>query len=169
MILSDGTIKRMIDEGELSIRPPIEGDQLQSIGIDLRLGDTFRSMNSDNEMVRDVLTFEPDESYQIHTLESIVLPEDVAGEVSLRSSLTRHELDLIGGPAKVHPGFRGQVNLAVRNVGDTPISLPIEERVAQITFYQVDNPVEQPYGAKGESKYQDQLGPTIPDLEDILD
>jgi dCTP deaminase len=57
------------------------------------------------------------------------------------------------------PGYRGQITLELSNLGRAPVALTPGMRISQLTFTELKNPAERPYGAGRGSKYQDQTGP----------
>jgi dCTP deaminase len=57
------------------------------------------------------------------------------------------------------PGYRGQITLELSNLGRAPVALSPGMRISQLTFTELKNPAERPYGSKRGSKYQDQAGP----------
>ncbi len=59
----------------------------------------------------------------------------------------------------VDPGYRGQITLELSNLGSAPVALQAGMRISQLTFTELKNPAERPYGSERGSKYQDQAGP----------
>ncbi|MFT4904370.1 MAG: deoxycytidine triphosphate deaminase [Natronomonas sp.] len=57
------------------------------------------------------------------------------------------------------PGYEGQITLELSNLGTAPVALTPEMRISQLTFTELKNPAERPYGAERGSKYQGQEGP----------
>lgn len=84
----------------------------------------------------------PDELVLAATTEYFVLPNDIRGQVASRSSQGR--LGLVSVTASmVQPGTMGCITLELVNQGQTPIALTVGERVAQIDFERMINPVPQ--------------------------
>lgn len=166
MILSDASIRERVAEGEIRVDPKPEDVQYQPVSLDLRLGDSYTN-ESDGELFDNchIIEFEPGTFHLAHTLENINLPDDVCGFITGRSSLARNGLFFL--PILVDPGFSGQITLQVFNLSESPISLPPEKRIAQVTFMQLDQPVEEPYGEKDDSKYQHQTGPTESRMDEL--
>jgi len=159
MILSDASIRKRVLEDEIRINPTPEEVQYQPVCLDLRLGDSYTNEKT-SELFENchIIEFESDTFHLAHTLETLNLPDDVCGLITGRSSLARNGLFFL--PILVDPGFKGQITLQVFNLSGKPISLPPEKRIAQIIFMQLDQPVDEPYGEKDDSKYQNQEGPT---------
>lgn len=168
MILSDKTIRERISEGDIRVDPDPEEVQYQPMTLDLRLGDSYTNEQTDEVFENQhIIEFEPSVYHLAHTLENFSLPDDVCGFITGRSSLQRNGLFFL--PIFIHPGFTGQITLQAVNMTDRPISLPPEQRVAQVMFMQLDQPVEQPYGEREDSKYQDQTGPTESRMDGMQD
>jgi dCTP deaminase len=69
----------------------------------------------------------------VPTLEWILLPYDIQGMVTARSSWAREGLN-IATATIVNPGYRGIVTLELANFGEIPIMLYPGLRLAQIAF-----------------------------------
>ncbi|MES2784703.1 MAG: dCTP deaminase [Pseudomonadota bacterium] len=72
----------------------------------------------------------------VPTLEWVVLPADLQGVVTARSSWAREGLN-IATATIVNPGYRGIVTLELANFGEIPIRLYPGLRLAQIAFYEL--------------------------------
>lgn len=70
----------------------------------------------------------------VPTLEWVVLPPDLQGVVTARSSWAREGLN-IATATIINPGYRGIVTLELANFGEIPIRLYPGLRIAQIAFY----------------------------------
>lgn len=167
MILSDKTIKKMLNEGELHIHPLEDIHQIQPASVDIRLGDTFATVR-DSETV---ITFDmPIEYYKVKkkafllqphqfvlatTMEYFNLPDNLTAFVEGRSSVGRMGL-FIQNAGWVDPGFEGEITLELYNASDKPILLEAGRRVGQLVFAQLDQHAENPYNGK----YQKQTGAT---------
>ena len=59
------------------------------------------------------------------------------------------------------PGWDGHVTLELSNVANLPITIYPGMKIGQLSFVQLTEPAERPYGSEGiGSKYQGQRGPT---------
>jgi deoxycytidine triphosphate deaminase len=68
------------------------------------------------------------------TLEYVVLPADLAGQVVTRSSYGR--LGLLSATAvQIHPRFHGCLTLELVNLSTIPITLTPGERIAQLVLW----------------------------------
>ncbi|MDB6427092.1 dCTP deaminase [Curtobacterium sp. 20TX0008] len=73
------------------------------------------------------------------TLEYLMLPDDLVGQVITRSSYGR--LGLLSATAvEVHPGFRGCLTLELVNLGELPMAIAPGERIAQLMLWHTAPP-----------------------------
>jgi dCTP deaminase len=159
MILSDKTIKRMIQAKELVIEPITE-EQIQPASVDLRLGrhflkvdeNTIESMCLDKEIKyveieSDEIIIPPNSFLLATTKEYIKLPENVTAFVEGRSSIGRMGL-FIQNAGWVDPGFEGEITLELYNANRLPIKLTSGRRICQLVFALMDEKAEKPYSGK---------------------
>ena len=167
MILSDRTIKRMLEEGTLVISPLQEG-QIQPASVDIRLGDTFGVVEDTSS---GIITMDREISYKTirtekylllpgqfvlaTTMEYISLPDDLTAFVEGRSSLGRMGL-FIQNAGWVDPGFKGEITLELFNANRCAIELSAGRRIGQLVLAGMDAPALNPYSGK----YQGQRGVT---------
>ena len=167
MILSDRTMKTMLDEGALVVRP-VEPAQIQPASVDIRLGNTFSIIEDtpsgiltlDQEIryktiVTDSYLLLPGQFVLATTVEYFELPDDMTAFVEGRSSLGRLGL-FIQNAGWVDPGFKGEITLELFNANRCAIRLEAGRRVGQLVFAKMDRPAEHPYCGK----YQGQRGAT---------
>ena len=167
MILSDQTIRRMLEEKSLVIEP-LEERQIQPASVDIRLGNTFSVVEDSSAGIIDLereiryKTIETDKYLLLPgqfvlatTMEYIALPEDLTAFVEGRSSLGRMGL-FIQNAGWVDPGFRGEITLELYNANRCAIELTAGRRVGQLVFARMDAPALKPY----DGKYQGQRGAT---------
>lgn len=185
MILSDGTIRRLLAEGRIVIEP-LEESHIQPASVDVRLGDTFlafrRHMTTDidpwqaNDALMERVDVEEGRPFILHpgefvlgtTLERLTLPDDVVARIEGKSSLGRLGLLIHATAGFVDPGWaNGQITLELSNVAPLPIRLWPGMKIAQFSFMQMDAPAEVPYGHPSlGSKYQGQQGPVASRYKD---
>ncbi len=167
MILSDQTIRRMLEEKSLVIEP-LEERQIQPASVDIRLGNTFSVVEDSSAGIIDLereiryKTIETDKYLLLPgqfvlatTMEYIALPEDLTAFVEGRSSLGRMGL-FIQNAGWVDPGFCGEITLELYNANRCAIELTAGRRVGQLVFARMDAPAQKPY----DGKYQGQRGAT---------
>lgn len=167
MILSDGTISKMLKEGTLKITP-MESGQIQPASVDIRLGDTFSivedsptgSITLEQEIRYKTIQSRsyvllPNQFVLATTMEYFDLPDDLTAFVEGRSSLGRMGL-FIQNAGWVDPGFKGEITLELYNANRCAIELKAGRRVGQLVFAKMDAPAKMPYNGK----YQGQRGAT---------
>lgn len=167
MILSDRTLIKMLEKGELKITP-LEKEQIQPASVDIRLGDTFSIVEDshtgivtlENEIKYKTITSDtylllPNQFVLATTMECIELPNDLTAFVEGRSSLGRMGL-FIQNAGWVDPGFKGEITLELYNANRCAIELKAGRRVGQLVFAKMDEAALNPYNGK----YQGQKGAT---------
>ena len=94
------------------------------------------------------------------TIETIELPDDIAGRLEGRSSLGRLGIVIHSTAGHFDPGFKGTVVLEITNIGVIPILLYPGMRFCQMVFEKLTSPVETSYSKRKASKYVGQQGPS---------
>jgi dCTP deaminase len=177
-VLSDGTIRRLVEDGRIKIDPWDES-LVQPASVDLRLGDSFRVFHNHRTSSIDLrdppqnLTEEVrvtgDEPFVIHpgefalgrTLEWVELPDDIVARIEGKSSLGRLGLIVHATAGFCDPGWKGTLTLELANLTRVPIRLYHGLAIAQLSFMALDAPAERPYGHEElGSHYQGQVGAT---------
>ena len=178
MVLSDRTIRRLLDEGRIGI-DPYDPALMQPSSLDVRVDRYFRvfrnsrypfiDVKAAQEELTELVEVVGDEAFILHpgefvlgsTLERVTLPDDLVARLEGKSSLGRLGLLIHSTAGFIDPGWDGHVTLELSNVANLPITIYFGMKIGQISFVQMTEPAEMPYGA-GElgSKYQGQRGPT---------
>jgi dCTP deaminase len=178
MVLSDRTIRRLLEEGRIGI-DPYDDDLLQPSSVDVRVDRYFRVFRNSRHPYIDVkeplddltelIDASEDDPFILHpgefvlgsTLERITLPDDLVARLEGKSSLGRLGLLIHSTAGFIDPGWDGHVTLELSNVANLPITIYVGMKIGQLSFVQLTEPAENPYGtgALG-SKYQGQTGPT---------
>ena len=178
MLLSDRDILAEIDKGRVLLEP-FDPGMVQPSSVDLRLDRLFRVFENHRYPHIDPAEDQPDltrlvevdqgEPFILHpgefvlgsTYEVITLPDDIAARLEGKSSLGRLGLLIHSTAGFIDPGFDGHVTLELSNVANLPITIYPEMKIGQLSFVQMSEPAEAPYGSGGlGSKYQGQRGPT---------
>src|SRR5947209_14430075 len=177
VVLSDRTIRRLLDEGRIDIEPYDES-LLQPSSVDVRVDRYFRVFHNARYPFIDVREPQDDltelvevdtEPFILHpgefvlgsTRERIRLPDDMVSRVEGKSSLGRLGLLIHSTAGFIDPGWDGHITLELSNVNTIPITLYAGMRIGQLSFFELSTPAEHPYGApKLGSSYQGQSGPT---------
>ena len=179
MVLSDRAIRRLIDEGRIGI-DPFAPELMQPSSLDVRVDRYFRVFRNSRYPFIDVKVQQEDltelvevedasEAFILHpgefvlgsTLERVTLPDDLVARLEGKSSLGRLGLLIHSTAGFIDPGWDGHVTLELSNVANLPITIYPEMKIGQLSFVQLSEPAERPYGSDGiGSKYQGQGGPT---------
>ncbi|MBE7519729.1 MAG: dCTP deaminase [Thermoflexaceae bacterium] len=178
MVLSDRTIRREIEAGNIVI-DPLGENAIQPASVDLRLGNLFRvfrnaripfiDVKQEYPDLTDLVEIDDQKPFILHpgefalavTHERVKLPDFIVGRLEGKSSLGRLGLLIHSTAGYVDPGWDGALTLELSNVANLPITLYYRMKVSQISFLQLTEPAEHPYGSKqAGSKYQGQVGPT---------
>jgi dCTP deaminase len=177
VVLSDRTIRRLLDEGRIEI-DPYDDSLLQPSSVDVRVDKYFRVFHNARYPFIDVrkpqedltelvevengpFILHPGEFVLGSTLERIRLPDDLVARLEGKSSLGRLGLLIHSTAGFIDPGWDGHVTLELSNVANLPITIYHGMKIGQLSFVQLTEPAEAPYGSGGlGSKYQGQKGPT---------
>ena len=179
MVLSDRTIRRLIEAGRIGI-DPYDATLLQPSSVDVRVDRFFRVFHNarypfidvrepQEELTEEVVIEDDGKPFILHpgefvlgsTLERVTLPDDLVARLEGKSSLGRLGLLIHSTAGFIDPGWDGHVTLELSNVANLPITIYFGMKIGQISFVQLSEPAETPYGADSiGSKYQGQRGPT---------
>ena len=169
MRLSRKTIYREIQEGRLLFNPSIDDKQIGPSSVDLRLGNTFISLEEELEEQREAgadvrwivqnqpwkpfadkygrrknvgpegLTLVPHKLVLGFVHEYIQLPPTLAGRVEGNGPARRGLLIHLTAPT-IQAGWHGNLQLELYNVGPAPIILLPEEPICQLILEEVTEP-----------------------------
>lgn len=165
-MLCDATIRSLVRDDDIVIKPLPQHRAFQPASVDLRLGSQFWLITSDGVLslrpVDDVVTLEPGDCVLGHTEEWIGLPADIVGRVEGKSTWGRRFLMVHSTAGFIDPGFTGQITLELKNISPRKIELRVGVAIAQISFERLDKPAARPYGhPELNSHYQGQTGATV--------
>lgn len=165
------------------ITPLLDPAQIGDASVDLRLGFEFIVFNlpsiggidpSKKEQIEkeihryqrrvrvnrgDRFVLHPKQFVLGATLEYLVLPLDLHGEVGGRSTWGRTGL-VIATATTVAPGYHGCVTLELANEGMLPLTLRPGDRIAQLVLHEAKPPASEYSG-----RYNYQTGPKFPDFK----
>src|SRR5581483_360349 len=178
MVLSDRTIRALLAEGRIEI-DPYDESLVQPSSVDVRVDRCFRVFRNsrypfidvrvEQEDLTELVEIEDDQPFILHpgefvlgsTLERVRLPDDLVARLEGKSSLGRLGLLIHSTAGFVDPGWDGHVTLELSNVANLPITIYHGMKIGQLSFMQLTEPAERPYGSHTlGSKYQGQRGPT---------
>ncbi len=174
MLLSDRTIKRIAEAGDLIT--PFREKQLQPASYDLRLGDLVQTLpkidasfenyqDRNMDYVRNITGLielpyglKPKEFVLGTTMETLDIPKYLAAKFEGKSTLGRMGLMTHITAGFIDPGFHGELTLELYNVSENVVLLKPGMRIGQVAFMSLDKPCE--YGYDETGNYQNQKGPT---------
>ena len=178
MVLSDRTIRRLLAEGRIEI-DPLDETLIQPSSVDVRADRLFRvfhnarypfiDVKKQMEDLTELVEVDGERAFILHpgefvlgsTLERIRLPDDLVARLDGKSSLGRLGLLIHSTAGFIDPGWDGHVTLELSNVANLPITIYYGMKIGQLSFVQLTEPAETPYGSGAlGSKYQGQKGPT---------
>lgn len=188
MILSDAEITRLVENGEMEIKPFLSSqtkkvnDQrvlsfgLSSYGYDISLADEFKFIQSFQGGVIDPLNFSeeactqevfskdgaiclPPNSFMLaRSLEYIRMPEDVLAICIGKSSYAR--CGIIVNVTPIEPGWYGTITIEISNTTNLPAKIYAYQGIAQLLFLKGE-PCDVSYKDR-EGKYLGQTNITMP-------
>ena len=182
-IKSDRWIKQMALEHRMiepfedrQMRKGVVSYGLSSYGYDIRVADEFKVFTNINSTVVDPKNFDarsfvdvkaevciiPPNSFALgKTVEYFRIPRDVLTVCVGKSTYAR--CGLIVNVTPFEPEWEGFVTLEISNTTPLPAKVYANEGIAQVLFFQSDEPCEVSYADKA-GKYQKQQGLTLPRL-----
>jgi dCTP deaminase len=168
---------RMIEPFEdRQVRQGVISYGLSSYGYDIRVADEFKVFTNINSTVVDPKNFDnssfvdfktdvciiPPNSFALATtVEYFRIPRDVLTVCVGKSTYAR--CGLIVNVTPFEPEWEGFVTLEISNTTPLPARVYANEGIAQVLFFQSDEPCEISYADK-KGKYQKQQGLTLPRL-----
>src|SRR4051794_4406850 len=162
-VLSDGTIRRLVDEERIRIEP-WDPALVQPASVDLLLGNSFRVFHNHRAAAIDLrepptnltehVPIADGEAFVIHpgefvlgvTKEWVSLPDDVVARIEGKSSLGRLGLIVHATAGFVDPGLAGTPRPETANSTPVRIKLWPGLPIAQLSFMALDRAAERPYG-----------------------
>jgi len=182
-IKADRWIKKMaLEHGMIDpfedrqVRAGVISYGVSSYGYDIRVADEFKVFTNINSTVVDPKNFDarsfvdvqadvciiPPNSFALaKTVEYFRIPRDVLTVCVGKSTYAR--CGLIVNVTPFEPEWEGYVTLEISNTTPLPAKVYANEGIAQVLFFQSDEPCEISYADKA-GKYQKQQGLTLPKL-----
>ena len=182
-IKSDRWIKRMAREHRMiepfvddQIRAGVISYGVSSYGYDVRVGDEFKVFTNINNTVIDPKSFDPRSFVDVRTdvcivppnsfalartIEYFRIPRDVLTICLGKSTYAR--CGIIVNVTPFEREWEGTVTLEISNTTPLPAKIYANEGIAQVLFFQSDEPCEMSYKDK-KGKYQAQTGVTLPKI-----
>jgi dCTP deaminase len=180
-IKSDRWIRRMALERrmiepfvETQVRKGVVSYGLSSYGYDIRVADEFKIFTNINTTVIDPKQFDPRSFVDVkaavcivppnsfalaRTVEYFRIPRDILTVCLGKSTYAR--CGIIVNVTPFEPEWEGTATLEISNTTPLPARIYANEGIAQVLFFQSDEPCETSYADK-QGKYQAQLEVTLP-------
>ena len=173
MALEHKMIEPFVDE---QVRQGVVSFGLSSYGYDIRVADEFKVFTNINSTVIDPKQFDPQSFVDIktdvcivppnsfalaRTVEYFRIPRDVLTICLGKSTYAR--CGIIVNVTPFEPEWEGFVTLEISNTTPLPAKIYANEGLAQVLFFQSDEPCERSYADK-KGKYQGQRGVTLPKI-----
>ena len=162
-VLSDSTIRELIESGRIVIEP-FDPGMVQPASVDIHLGNSFRVFHNHRIQSIDLgnpprdltehVEISDDGEFVIHpgefvlgrTHERVEIPDDIVARIEGKSSIGRLGLVVHATAGFVDPGFVGTLTLEIANFNSVPIVLRPGLFICQLSFMALDRPAERPYG-----------------------
>ena len=180
-IKPDSWIKRMATEHgmiepfvEDQVRTGVVSYGVSSYGYDIRVADEFKVFTNINTTVIDPKSFDPRSFVDLksdvcivppnsfalaRTVEYFRIPRDVLTVCLGKSTYAR--CGIIVNVTPFEPEWEGTATLEISNTTPLPARIYANEGIAQVLFFQSDEPCERSYADK-KGKYQAQQQVTLP-------
>jgi dCTP deaminase len=171
MALEHGMIEPFEDR---QVRQGVISYGLSSYGYDIRVADEFKIFTNINTTVIDPKQFDPRSFVDVkadtciippnsfalaRTVEYFRIPRDVITVCLGKSTYAR--CGIIVNVTPFEPQWEGTATLEISNTTPLPARIYANEGIAQVLFFQSDEPCEVSYGDK-KGKYQAQREVTLP-------
>lgn len=150
--LSDRDIIALSKSGAL-IAEEFRNESVTPNGYDLRAAQT-RMGNEDQESC----VIRPKTHFLVATLEYLKLPDDVMGQIWVRSSYARR--GVLGSFGAVDAGYHGNLTLSFYHSGSEEFRIDRGDRIAQIVFHRMESMPEKTYSQRS-GTYQGSRGITV--------
>jgi dCTP deaminase len=182
-IKSDTWITRMAREHNMiepfvddQVRQGVISYGVSSYGYDVRVGDDFKVFTNVYNTVVDPKNFDsksfvdikadvciiPPNSFALaSTIEYFRIPRDILTVCLGKSTYAR--CGIIVNVTPFEPEWEGHVTIEISNTTPLPAKIYANEGIAQVLFFQSDEPCARSYKDK-KGKYQAQRGVTLPKL-----
>ncbi len=173
MALEHGMIEPFEDR---QVRQGVVSYGLSSYGYDVRVADEFKVFTNVYNTVVDPKAFDPQSFVDIRadvctippnsfalasTVEYFRIPRDVLTICLGKSTYAR--CGIIVNVTPFEPEWEGHVTIEISNTTPLPAKIYAREGIAQVLFFQSDEPCEISYKDKS-GKYQAQRGVTLPKI-----
>lgn len=147
---------------------------VSSYGYDIRVSNQFKIFTNVHSSIVDPKNFDPQayvdfegevcvippNSFVLaHSVEMIRMPRNVTGVVLCKSTYIR--AGVLIPTTVLEAGWEGIITLEISNVTPLPAKIYANEGIAQVLFFEGDEPCDVSYGDR-KGKYQHQKGVVLP-------
>lgn len=177
MMLSNEDIKRVIQDGQLSMTPYSE-KWIRSSGITMHLGpellrlvpghvvDVAKPGSPPTESItitrEKPYLLQPGEFILGATYQEVTVGSSLGFMIEGRSTLARVGLTIVQTAMLVYPGHTGRpVTLELANHGPNPILLYPRMKIARVVLFELKSPSSERYDDKGKYRVQNSVGAPI--------
>lgn len=180
-IKSDRWIRKMALEQKMiapfedrQVRKNVISYGLSSYGYDVRIADEFKIFTNVFGAMVDPKSFDPKSFVDYRGEVCVIAPNSFAlGRTIEYFRIPRNTMTICVGKSTyarcgiitnvtpLEPGWEGYVTLEISNTTPLPAKIYANEGIAQILFFEGDEPCEISYADKS-GKYQGQIGVTLP-------
>ena len=177
MLLSDQTIRKYLNQGDIRVAPTVEGRDIRPNGIRVHLDPMLIELEAQRVDPRNGLDLRhrkidlrqgdhilyPGQFILGSTVESIKMPRSLVGFLDGRSTLARLGL-MIHVTAAVIDGLYEEsrsITLEIYNAGNMEIVLSNNLAIGSLSFIRLDQPVRQ----DAQAQYRSQNKVTLPNLK----
>ena len=178
MILSDASIRELIDSGKIVILPEFDTRNIRPVGIRLHLGKDLLipqpgqtidpgeagEMRYDTVEIGDGgFILKPDQFVLGTTYEKFQVPRDIVCHIDGRSTVARLGLSIHCTSGIIDGNFNEPrtVVLEIKNIGPTNLVLKNKLAIAMLTFTNLSTPILQ----ETQDQYRGQEGVIAPNLK----
>lgn len=153
MIMVDNQIREAIERKTI-ILEPFEEASLQPASYDMRLGKKAVVTGVADEIdleKKGSLTIKAGDFALLTTLESIKLPNNIAGNIGVKSYYTRKGMVVLAG-LQIDPGFEGVLVLGAYNASPRSLTIEYQSPFCTIELHQLSVNVSEPFVPGEEQK-----------------
>lgn len=159
---------------DAQVREGVISYGVSSYGYDIRVADEFKIFTNVHSRVVDpkafdpqayvdfkgaVCTIPPNSFVLAHSVEMIRMPRNLTGLVLCKSTYIR--AGVLIPTTVLEAGWQGIITLEISNVTPLPARIYANEGIAQVLFFEGDEPCDVSYADRG-GKYQGQKGVVLP-------
>lgn len=166
MLMTDGAIRKAVENGELAIKN-FEERSLQPASYDMRLGEeTITSSRREkyNPAEKGLLTIAPGDFALVTTHERVSLSTKIAGHIGLRSLYAKKGIVMLSGP-QIDPGFKGVLVVGLSNLSPRDVVIPYKAPFCTVEFFELEEPATKAYTGE----YQDQTEISPSDIQNLVE